>query len=861
MAGRVEQHLKKACQLTGANWAALAGSENGRWFVESAYQLTKNRRKALDEYLAAPAVTAWLTQVREAEAPASAKVSRDSRLEAARLHAFPLEGTTDLILVGAQPQTSDQKRLWRLVSDLLVRSAGEGPSADLLPSLETQLAYDMPRALDRLLNSFVRAAEPQGAWLGIRRGDTLSIEAQWNDPKLAGHSVGFDSSRLLRRLHRSLSQVTAQKSDPDWEHLPNPVRKNSTFWVGLPLVVGKRLIGVVALWDEKEFAPATLRMLRQLASEASHPVEMVVTVDELTDHLRRLAMLNDFALAVSAAENVDQIARRVFGHLARSFPAEYIALYVPSTDGRLLRAYQSLDGRLSSTVVPMAGHYIVPFLRGRVLRLTPASPEFKAALPGAATALMVPLKSREQTIGLLALESSRSGAFTQSDEHLLVVIASHLAGLIEYGRVREDAEARARNLGLIHEVVQQVIGLNDRQEIAQITADLLSQYFAYESAAVLLDGEDSSAPIVGWGGARSATIRRMWTDGAAARRDAAIDSVFRLGESLLLNDLQTDRRPGAMGEWAAGSELCVPLKHAGTVLGAIDVRNAQPNAFSANDQLAIESLAGVLSTVVSSASQYRRLEDTVSQLREAQMEVRARLEAQQQAESRLVQAAKLAAVGEMAAGIAHELNNPLTTVTGFAELILDETPQADQRRADMEMVLREGLRARSVVRRLLEFARQGEHTRARSDLNEILDDVLALTRHFIHTSGVQLELKLDKDLPWVAVDSNQIKQVFLNLLHNALHAMPTGGTLRICSEVARRDERPWAVVRIEDTGIGIEEKDLERIFEPFFTTRGGRGGTGLGLSVTYGIVMDHGGKIEVKSRPGEGATFSVWLPI
>lgn len=806
-------------------------------------------------------MTGWLHQVIDRAKPRYARLPKDPHLAAQQIYAIPLcEGRNGVLIVPGR-QESRQKRLWGLVAEMIDRGGANGGASDILPSLETELAYDLPQALDQLLQSFVHLAQPQGAWLGIRRGDALSIEAQSNEPKLAGRSLAFDSSKLLRRLHRGLVEVVARRSEPEWDHLPSPVRKTSTYWVCLPLVVGRRLIGAVALWGESEFEPAMLRQLRQLANQASHRVEMVVTVDELTDHLRRLAMLNDFALAVSAAQNVDQIARRVFGHLARTFPAESIALYVPSTDGRLVRAYQSIEGKLSSQVMPMAGHYIAPFLRGRVVRLTSSSPEFKPTLSGAVAALMVPLKFRDQTIGLLTLESTRAAAFSQSDEHLLVVIASHLAGLIEYGRVREDAEARARNLGLIHEVVQQVIGLNDRHEIAQITADLLSQYFAYDSAAVIMPGRESEELIAGWGGERSEIVRRAWDEGRRALEDRTVKATFSSGESLLLNELGANGLQRGTAEWVAASELCVPLKHSGAAVGVIDVRSGHANAFTSNDQLAIELLAGVLSTVTASAQQYQRLEETVRQLRDAQMEARARLEAQQQAESRLVQAAKLAAVGEMAAGIAHELNNPLTTVTGFAELILDETPEADQRRADIEMVLREGLRARSVVRRLLEFARQGEHTRARCDLNEILDDVLALTRHFIHTSGVQLELTLDKELPWVSVDSNQIKQVFLNLLHNALHAMPTGGTLRIRSEVARRDERSWAVVRIQDTGVGIEERDLERIFEPFFTTRGGRGGTGLGLSVTYGIVMDHGGKIEVASRPGEGSTFSVWLAI
>jgi two-component system, NtrC family, sensor kinase len=225
-----------------------------------------------------------------------------------------------------------------------------------------------------------------------------------------------------------------------------------------------------------------------------------------------------------------------------------------------------------------------------------------------------------------------------------------------------------------------------------------------------------------------------------------------------------------------------------------------------------------------------------------------------------VQAAKLVAVGEMAAGIAHELNNPLTTVTGFAELILDETPKESEHRPDIEMVLHEALRARGVVRRLLDFARQGERARAACDLNEILEDVLALTRHFIHTNGVQLDAAFQKDLPWVSVDSNQMKQVFLNLVHNAVQAMPTGGSLAIRTEKRAREGREWAVATIQDSGIGISPRDIDRIFEPFYTTRSTHGGTGLGLSVTYGIVTDHGGTIEVDSQPGQGSAFNVWLP-
>ncbi|MCC7511465.1 MAG: hypothetical protein IT296_02320, partial [Anaerolineae bacterium] len=218
-------------------------------------------------------------------------------------------------------------------------------------------------------------------------------------------------------------------------------------------------------------------------------------------------------------------------------------------------------------------------------------------------------------------------------------------------------------------------------------------------------------------------------------------------------------------------------------------------------------------------------------------------------------------VGEMAAGVAHELNNPLTTVTGFAELTLEELPPDAASRPDLELVLREARRARDVVRRLLDFARQTESTRVSADLNETLQDVVELTRHLMHTSGVVFTSSLAPNLPWVSVDRNQMKQVFLNLFHNALQAMPTGGELKLQTSRASRDGREWVVASVRDTGQGILPEHRERVFEPFFTTKSNQAGTGLGLSVTYGIVTDHGGVIEVESQPGEGSTFTVWLPI
>lgn len=262
-----------------------------------------------------------------------------------------------------------------------------------------------------------------------------------------------------------------------------------------------------------------------------------------------------------------------------------------------------------------------------------------------------------------------------------------------------------------------------------------------------------------------------------------------------------------------------------------------------------------------SEDQTRQLQDALQELENTQQELNARISAQQAAESRLIQTTKLAAVGEMAAGVAHELNNPLTTVVGFSELVLDSLPLDSPNRNDLEVVLREARRARDVVRRLLDFSRQSETIRIRADINEIVLDVLSLMQHLFYINGIEIETNYENNLPWVSIDRNQMKQVFLNLLHNALNAMPKGGVLAVNTNNQARYGKPHVCVSIKDNGMGISPEILSRIFEPFFTTRAGQGGTGLGLSVTYGIVAEHGGAIEVESTLGAGSTFTVLLPI
>jgi PAS domain S-box-containing protein len=230
---------------------------------------------------------------------------------------------------------------------------------------------------------------------------------------------------------------------------------------------------------------------------------------------------------------------------------------------------------------------------------------------------------------------------------------------------------------------------------------------------------------------------------------------------------------------------------------------------------------------------------------------RARLEAQ------LVRSEKLSSVGVLAAGVAHEINNPLTTILGYAKLILETLPADNQDRPALELVADEARRVQEIVRNLLDFSRQESGVAAPCSLNAIIERTLSLMAPDLRKRQIEVVRELHPDLPDCLADARRIEQVFVNLAANAAHAMAGGGTLTVRSG---REERATPIfAEFSDTGCGIAPELLPRIFDPFFTTKEPGQGTGLGLAVSHGIVTDHGGEIEAQSEPGKGSRFRVYL--
>jgi signal transduction histidine kinase len=347
--------------------------------------------------------------------------------------------------------------------------------------------------------------------------------------------------------------------------------------------------------------------------------------------------------------------------------------------------------------------------------------------------------------------------------------------------------------------------------------------------------------------------------------EAAIQKLREREYPVIITDMKMPRKDGlsvisAARELHPDTEIIVLTGH-GTLENALQAFKAG-NIF----EYLLKPLddIAVLNTIVERALERRNLRRhnrlLFEQLQQAYEELKRKSEA-------LIQNEKLSAIGQLAAGVAHELNNPLTAVLGFAQVIYEKlkhhTPngwsEAEHARLmqALENMMQGVYRARDIISTLLRFARTSDPShRCLVDINQVLRDTFVFTEHALLRHGLVLNRQLAPKLPPVWGNPARLQQVFTNLLINAQQATPSGGVITVSTEPSEDPKGVW--VHVADSGKGIPEEELERIFEPFYTRK--EEGTGLGLSITRQIVLEHNGTIQVKSEVGQGSCFSVFLP-
>jgi signal transduction histidine kinase len=231
----------------------------------------------------------------------------------------------------------------------------------------------------------------------------------------------------------------------------------------------------------------------------------------------------------------------------------------------------------------------------------------------------------------------------------------------------------------------------------------------------------------------------------------------------------------------------------------------------------------------------------------------------EEARLQLVQAEKIASLGRLAAGVAHEINNPLAGILIYADMLIKETVDKPEWRSDLEEIINQTLRCKEIVTRLLEFSRQSLGEQVLLDVNETLRKNIEMLSHQTLFHDIEMVEEYEPDLPHVLGDPGQLQQVFTNLLLNAADAMEGKGRMTVSTRCERQTGE--LVLKFSDTGKGIDPEMRDKIFDPFFTTKPPGKGTGLGLSIVYGVIQRHGGKLGMKSAPGQGTTFTIRLPL
>jgi signal transduction histidine kinase len=412
-------------------------------------------------------------------------------------------------------------------------------------------------------------------------------------------------------------------------------------------------------------------------------------------------------------------------------------------------------------------------------------------------------------------------------------LADHVAAS---ERTNLDFRESIDDLIRVQELSGAISGSLDLEAILSALAHLTRQVVPYEDFGVfeVQEERDAFAPIA----VKSArdtfadAVRQFWKDGI-------VRWAIQQGNPTVVPDPET-------AEGSGRSFVIVPMRGMGRCVGVFVLACTKPqDAFTAGEMDLIALLSRQAAIALENAHLYQSLEETNRKLRESQHQ--------------LVQAGKLAAVGQLAGGVAHEVNNPLQIILSRVQLLMMRHREVPRLQDDLRLIESNVKRISKIIRSLLDFARynSGEAEWSPVDVAHLARQTCTLIQHQIEKGGVVLAIDAPAELPKVFANPGEIEQVFLNLLLNAQHATPSGGRI----DIRIRADGEAVTVSVSDTGAGIPKDLLPKIFEPFFTTRSAEGGTGLGLSIIYGILEKHRGRIEVESEPGAGTTFTFHLPI
>ncbi len=440
-------------------------------------------------------------------------------------------------------------------------------------------------------------------------------------------------------------------------------------------------------------------------------------------------------------------------------------------------------------------------------------------------------------IGVLNVDADRKDAFSADDKELLVAAAEESARVIQIARLHEQIRVQTLKLETLYSVGQTITTAPTLAEVLdRIAAEVKSVMAAEVCSILLLDEKGDNLIIEATAGAARSYTRRA----ALSVEDTLVGRVVREGAPLAVKDVRKapefSQRSMARREKLC-SLLSVPIDYLGRTIGALNIYTGKRTEFGEAETSLLKALAGQSAMAIENARRTARISEAEEQLRQSE---------------------KLSVLGALAAEIAHEIRNPITTVQMLAEALAGDFSETDPRRQDVAVIQNKLRQMNRIVDQVLDMARAREIHAAPFDVREAIEDTLFLTERRMASSGIELRKRFAADSPQAYGDRGQIEQALLNLILNGCQAMSQGGRLSVSTSLKTRDGERQIAIRVRDSGPGIPAAQMERIFTPFFTTRSE--GVGMGLFVARRVMRAHSGDLTVQSRTGEGAVFEATLP-
>jgi signal transduction histidine kinase len=559
---------------------------------------------------------------------------------------------------------------------------------------------------------------------------------------------------------------------------------------------------------------------------------------------KEINALLEISKAIASGLYLEDVLRLIVTVTANLMNSKICSLWIlDERDQKLkLKATQSiseeyLKERSLAMGEGVVGHVAVhnrPMAILNVLREPLYKEKDLAKKEGLVSMLSVPMCIKDRVIGVINCYTSYPHSFSKSEEEMLTTVANQAAICIDNSGLMETLD------------VDEILRLVLEGVIRNVGFDRARLYLVNEKRNVL---ECKMAVGIGEEKIKGITLSLNPEESVVAR------SVFEK-QPFIIPDASKDPRvnPVLKKEFNLHSLVIIPLLAKEKPMGAIAADFVEPNKNITKEDLdSLMAFAQQAGLAIHNAFMYQELKTFSRQMEEKIQKTTADLK---KAEAQLVRSEKLAALGQLAAGIAHEIRNPLTSINILIHSLMENLPAKISYREDLKVIEEEILRINEIVDQFLRFARPASPLFEKTDLLPIFEETLQLLRPQIERGKITVKKEFES-LPLITVDKEQIKQVILNLLMNAIQAMPEGGELIITGRFSK--DGYWVELAIQDSGLGIPPEDMDKLFDPFFSTK--EGGMGLGLSIAHRIIDQHHGKIEVESHPGNGTLFTISLPV